>query len=131
MFLGWVLAIALSQGSRDNDRRGSNWFMQYMLQQLFQSVFMVLGFLVVAKFSRWREFRADAGGAHLAGRQQMISALQRLKAVHEAGADQAGPVNPSLQALQISGKSGGVMALFASHPPIEDRIARLQRPVIG
>jgi len=132
MFLGWVLAILLSQGSRGNDRRGGgNWFMQYMLQQLFQSVFMVLGFLVVAKFSRWREFRADAGGARLAGRDHMLAALRRLKVIHEEGADHAGPPNPSLQALQISGKSGGLIALLADHPPIEERIARLERPAIG
>jgi heat shock protein HtpX len=91
----------------------------------------VLGFLVVAKFSRWREFRADAGGARLAGRDHMLSALRRLKIIHEEGADHAGPANPSLQALQISGKSGGLLALLATHPPIEDRIARLERPVIG
>jgi heat shock protein HtpX len=132
MFLGWVLALMLSQNSRNDGRRGGgSWFMQYMMQQLFQSVFMVLGFLVVAKFSRWREFRADAGGARLAGRDHMLSALRRLKVIHEEGADHAGPPNPSLQALQISGKSGGFLALLATHPPIEDRIARLERPVIG
>jgi heat shock protein HtpX len=131
MFLGWVLALALSQNSRGNNRRGGDWFLQYMLQQLFQSVFMFLGFLVVAKFSRWREFRADAGGARLAGRDDMLSALRRLKAIHEEGADHAGPPNPALQALQISGKSGGFLALLATHPPIEERIARLERPVIG
>jgi heat shock protein HtpX len=131
-FLGWVLALLLSQNSRNDDRRGGgSWFMQYMLQQLFQSVFMVLGSLVVAKFSRWREFRADAGGAKLAGRDQMLSALRRLKVIHEAGADHAGPPNPALQTLQISGGAGGFLALLADHPPIEDRIARLERPVIG
>jgi heat shock protein HtpX len=131
MFLGWVLALVLTQSSRDDNRRGGSWFMQYMLQNLFQSVFMVLGTLVVAKFSRWREFRADAGGAKLAGRDQMLSALRRLKVIHEAGADHAGPPNPALQTLQISGGAGGFLALLADHPPIEDRIARLERPVIG
>jgi heat shock protein HtpX len=132
MFLGWVLALLLSQGSRgDNRRGGGGWYMQWMMQSLFQNVFMALGFLVVAKFSRWREFRADAGGARLAGRDHMLSALRRLKLIHEQGADHAGPPNPSLQALQISGKSGGFLALLATHPPIEDRIARLERPVIG
>jgi heat shock protein HtpX len=131
MFLGWVLALVLTQSSRDDNRRGGSWFMQYMLQNLFQSVFMVLGTLVVAKFSRWREFRADAGGARLAGRDNMLTALRRLKAIHEGGADHAGPPNPSLQALQISGPSGGLMALLATHPPIEERIARLERPVSG
>jgi heat shock protein HtpX len=128
MFLGWVLALMLS-GSRDNRRGGG--FLQWMMAQLFQSVFMVLGTLVVAKFSRWREFRADAGGAHLAGRDDMLAALRRLKVIHEAGADQAGAPSASLQALKISGKSGGFMALLADHPPIEQRIARLERPVIG
>jgi heat shock protein HtpX len=131
MFLGWVLALALTQNSRNNRRGGGGWYMQYMMQQLFQNVFMVLGFLVVAKFSRWREFRADAGGARLAGRDDMLAALRRLKVIHEEGADHTGPANASLQALQISGKSGGFMALLATHPPIEDRIARLERPVIG
>jgi len=133
MFLGWVLAIVLSQSSsRDNNNRGGgNWFMQYMLSQLFQNVFMVLGFLVVARFSRWREYRADAGGARYAGREKMLSALKRLKVVHDQGADQLGQSAPSIQALQISGKSGGFAALLATHPPIEDRIARLERPVIG
>jgi heat shock protein HtpX len=132
MFLGWVLALLLSQNSRGDGRRGGGgWFMQYMLQQLFYSVFMVLGSLVVAKFSRWREFRADAGGARLAGREDMLAALRRLKGIHEQGADHAGPPSPALQALQISGKSGGFLALLATHPPIEERIARLERPVLG
>jgi heat shock protein HtpX len=131
MFMGWVLAMVVSQGSRDDRRGGGSWFMQYMMEQLFQSVFMVLGFLVVAKFSRWREFRADAGGAKLAGRDDMLAALRKLKVIHEAGADQAGQPSASLQALQISGKTGGILALLATHPPIEERIARLERPVIG
>jgi heat shock protein HtpX len=132
MFLGYVLAILLTQNSRDGRRGGcGGWFMQYMMQQLFYSVFMVLGSLVVAKFSRWREFRADAGGAKLAGRDDMLAALRRLKVIHEEGADHAGAPNASLQALQISGKSGGLLALLADHPPIEERIARLERPVIS
>jgi len=132
MFLGWVLTLVLTQSSRDDNRRGGGgFFMQYMVYQLIQSVLMVLGTLVVAKFSRWREFRADAGGARLAGRDNMLTALRRLKVIHEGGADHAGPPNPALQALQISGPSGGLMALLATHPPIEERIARLERPVIG
>jgi heat shock protein HtpX len=133
MFLAWVLAIILTQGSsRDNrNRGGGTWFMQYMLMQLFQNVFMVLGYLVVAKFSRWREFRADAGGARYAGREKMLAALKKLQAVHEQGADQLGHNSPALQALQISGKTGGFLALLADHPPIEERIARLERPILS
>jgi heat shock protein HtpX len=105
--------------------------MEWMLMNLFQTVFMVLGMIVVNWFSRWREFRADAGGARFAGRDHMLSALRRLKAIHEAGADVAGPQQASVQALKISGRSGGFMALFASHPPLEERIARLENPTLG
>jgi heat shock protein HtpX len=131
MFLAWVLAIALTQGSDRDDDRGGNPFMQWMLMSLFQSVFMMFGMIVVCAFSRWREFRADAGGARYAGREHMISALKALQAVHEGGADLAGPQKPAFQALKISGRTGGLGALFASHPPLEERIARLENPTLG
>ena len=131
MFLARVLAFAISQSSSRDDNRGGNWFMQFILIQLFQYVFMVLGFIVVAWFSRWREFRADAGGARYAGRGEMISALKRLQAIHEQGADMAGPQQPAFQALKISGKTGTFMALFATHPPLEERIARLENPALS
>jgi heat shock protein HtpX len=131
MFLVWVLAIALSRGSDRDDVRGGNWFMQMMLMNLFQTVFMMLGMIVVCWFSRWREFRADTGGARFAGRDHMLSALKTLQAVHEGGADVAGQQQQSFQALKISGKTGGLLALFASHPPLEDRIARLEHATLG
>jgi len=131
MFLAWVLAIALSRGSDRDDDRGGNPFMEWMLMNLFQTVFMVLGMIVVCWFSRWREFRADAGGARFAGRDHMLSALKTLQAVHEGGADMAGQQQASFQALKISGKTGGLLALFASHPPLEERIARLENPTNG
>lgn len=131
MFLARVLAFALSQGSSRNDERGGNFFMEFILIQIFQVVFMALGFIVVAWFSRWREFRADAGGARFAGRDHMLSALKTLKAIHEGGADLAGPQKPAFQALKISGKTGGFLSLFATHPPIEERIARLEHPSLG
>jgi heat shock protein HtpX len=131
MFLAWILAIALTRGSDRDDERGGNPFMQWMLMQLFQTVFMLLGMIVVNAFSRWREFRADAGGARFAGREHMLSALKTLKAVHDGGADAAGSQQTAFQALKISGPSGGLAALFASHPPIEERIARLENPTLG
>ncbi len=132
-FLAWVLAIALTRGSDRDDDRGGNPFMQWILMQLFQSVFMVLGMIVVCAFSRWREFRADAGGASYAGREHMLSALKTLQAAHEGGADTAGGQQQqhAFQALKISGQSGGLLALFASHPPLEERIARLENPTLG
>lgn len=124
MFFSWVLAIALSQGSSRDDDRGGNYFMQNMLAYMFQFIFGILGYIVVAWFSRWREFRADAGGARYAGRDHMISALKALEVVHEQGADMVGAQHPSFQALKIS---GGIGSLFADHPPLEERIARLER----
>jgi heat shock protein HtpX len=132
MFLARVLAMVLSRGSSSrDDNRGGNYFMEWMLIMVFQTVFMILGMIVVNWFSRWREFRADAGGARLAGRDHMISALKALKSIHEAGADIAGDQQPAFQALKISGRTGGFAALFASHPPIEERIARLENPTLG
>jgi len=85
-----------------------------------QIVFGILASMIVAWFSRWREFRADAGSARLLGAQPMIHALRRLGGLEAGGLPQA------LQASGISGGGGGFMQLFASHPPIEERIAALQ-----
>ncbi len=85
-----------------------------------QIVFGILASLIVAWFSRWREYRADAGSARLLGPQPMVSALRRL------GGLEPGALPQALQAFGISGGGGGMMALFASHPPIEARIAALQ-----
>jgi len=88
---------------------------------LLDIAFGIIGMMVVAWFSRAREFRADAGAAGLAGRGKMIGALQRLQQntrLIETG-------HPSLATMKISGR-GGVMALLATHPPLEARIAALQ-----
>ena len=85
---------------------------------------ILLGFLasmVVAWFSRQREFRADAGGAHLAGKRKMIAALERLKSAHEMPSE----LPKQMTAFGIR-EGGGVMALFATHPPLDVRIAALQ-----
>ncbi|MFW6258877.1 MAG: M48 family metalloprotease, partial [Halochromatium sp.] len=74
-------------------------------------------------FSRFREYRADAGGARLAGREKMIAALRALQRVHEPRDLPAG----EFAAFGISGKMGqDFMALFASHPPLAQRIAALE-----
>lgn len=130
MFLARVLAFALSRGS-SRDNRGGNGFLEWIMIMVFQTVFMILGMIVVNWFSRWREFRADAGGARFAGRDHMISALKTLKSIHEAGADISGKQQPAFQALKISGQTGGFLALFASHPPLDERIARLENPTLG
>jgi heat shock protein HtpX len=101
--------------------------MQYMLVHVFEIVLSLFGLMVVAAFSRWREFRADAGGARYAGRENMINALERLREIHETPIGQySEQSSPAFQSLKISGKTGGFVALFATHPPLEERIARLR-----
>jgi heat shock protein HtpX len=84
---------------------------------------MVLGILasiIVMWFSRQREFRADHGGAQLASRKAMIAALERLQSVHTA------PLPERMAAFGISGGKSGIMRLFMTHPPLEDRIEALK-----
>lgn len=124
MFLARVLAYVVAQALRGNDREGGmSQGIYFVCVLVFQIVFMVLGSMVVMAFSRWREFRADAGGAHLAGRESMIRALQALQRDHEAVAQAKAP--PALATMQISGRDG-VMRFFMSHPPLEQRIERLR-----
>lgn len=92
----------------------------YVTQMVAQIVLSLLASMLVMWFSRYREFRADAGGANLAGRMKMIGALQALQRAHEA------PELPgALAAFGING-GGGIQRLFMSHPPLEERIAALQ-----
>jgi heat shock protein HtpX len=86
-----------------------------------QLVLGILASLIVMWFSRRREFRADAGGAQLAGRDRMIAALLRLKTAAPA------PLPDQLSAFGISGKTArGLTRLFLSHPPLDERIAALR-----
>jgi len=124
LFLARVLAFVVSQAMRSrDDGRGGNYLVQYLLVHLFEFVFSLFGWIVVCWFSRQREFRADAGGARYAGREEMIGALEALRRVHEGPALAAAAQGDSFQTLKISGKPG---KLFSTHPPIEERIARLQ-----
>lgn len=126
MFLARVLAFAISQALRDRDERGTgpSYFVQGLIRFVLEIVFMILGSMVVAAFSRWREYRADAGGARLAGRGAMVAALQKLQKTYEI-VDTEGAA-PAMEAMKISGHRGGFMRLFSSHPPLSDRIARLE-----
>jgi len=87
-------------------------------------VFGLLATIIVMHFSRQREFRADSGGARLAGREHMIGALQRLMQ------RQPGPLPDKMAAFGISGgKASGLKKLFMTHPPLEERIAALKASV--
>jgi len=92
---------------------------------VFDIVFSFLGMMVVAWFSRAREFRADAGASVLSSRNNMIAALQRLQA-NQGLVDQS---QPQLATMKINGAKG-FMALISTHPPLEARIAALQKPTL-
>ncbi len=92
----------------------------WIVSLLAQFILGILASAVVMWFSRWREFRADAGGARLAGKQKMISALRRLQAAQDA------PPLPDEMAAQAI-NAGRMQALFSSHPPLETRIAALEQ----
>lgn len=91
----------------------------YVTQMISQIVLSILASMLVMWFSRYREFRADAGGAKLAGRQKMIAALEALQRVNEPA-----PLPGQLAAFGFAG--GGVQRLFMSHPPLAERIAALR-----
>ena len=129
MFLARVLASLLSGFGKNQNRSQGGSMMSYMLfTYLFEVVFMALGFLVIAAYSRYREFRADAGGARLAGKEAMISALKSLNALKN---NEDPRQNQAIAAFKIShtGKKG-ILSLFSTHPPLEERIRRLERPPI-
>lgn len=127
MFLARVVAFAISQAMRDRDERGggTSYFLQGMIRFVLEIVFMILGSMVVAAFSRWREYRADAGGARLAGRGSMVAALRKLQATYEIVDPEM--AQASVETMKISGHRRGTLSLlFASHPPLSTRIARLE-----
>ena len=133
MFLSRVAAFAITQalrGNSDREERSSNSspILQHVLVIVFDIVFSILGSMVVAWFSRYREFRADAGGARFAGRDKMISALKALQRVYESPMmDDLPPAPDAIKAFQISSrKKGGFLAMFSTHPALEDRIHALE-----
>ncbi len=101
--------------------RGNDSAMAYFMTVMaFQAVFGVLASIIVMWFSRYREFRADSGGADLAGREKMIAALERLRSNQVDS-----QLNGQLVAFGISGKRA-FAEMFMSHPPLEKRIAALK-----
>jgi len=94
---------------------------------IFDILFSVLGSLAVAAFSRRREFKADAGGARLAGRNNMIAALEKLQRTYSLGIDNSAP---SMAAMKISGSPKWMQA-FSSHPPLEVRIEALKKASVA
>ncbi len=118
VFLSRVIGHVVDRVILKNERgHGIGFFISSMAAQL---VLGVLANMIVMWFSRYREFRADAGGAALAGRGKMIAALRRLQQAHDPQ-----PLPDEMAAFGING--GKLQALFSSHPPLERRIAALEQ----
>ena len=121
IFLSRVIGYFVDKVLLRNDRDGVG-IGYYISVFVLDMVFGVLAAIIVAWFSRQREYRADAGSAQLLGRKQpMINALARL------GGLDPGQLPKTVANMGISSRGSGVMALFSSHPPVEDRIAALQQ----
>lgn len=116
--VGRVVDGAIS-GNRENDGPGFGYF---IIVFVLEMIFGVFASIIAMWFSRYREFRADEGGAKLAGRQKMIAALERLAQMH----------GESSLPKQVAafGISGGMRSLLSSHPPLEDRIAALRQQAV-
>ncbi len=130
MIVARILAdMAISAMSKDN--RGGSFFMRMMLYQVFAGVLGILGSIITSSFSRRREFRADSGGARLAGRDKMTKALERLQAQSfPPQNEQQIKAASAMQALKISsgrrGEGFSLRKLLSTHPPLQDRIRRLK-----
>ncbi len=118
MFLARVAGFFASQ-LVDEEKRP---MVQLVVVIALEILLGILGMIVVSSFSRRREYRADAGAAALSGKRNMIAALERLKANSQLSKTDD---QPAIASLKISGKSGSLMKLFATHPDLDDRIARL------
>lgn len=122
IFAARVLANVVANAISKDERPG--FFIQFGLIIAFEILFSLLGAIVVNAFSRFREYRADHGGAKLAGRDKMIAALERLKST----VDLIDEEQQAVASLKISGRNkSALQMLFASHPPLDQRIQRLQR----
>jgi heat shock protein HtpX len=122
IFLARIIGSLIDRTLFKNDREesGIGYFLTTMVAQI---VLGILASMIVSWYSRRREFRADRGGADLAGTGSMIAALQALKQSH------GNPMPPQMRAFGINtGAAGGFMRLFMTHPPLDERIAALQSP---
>lgn len=123
IFLARIIASVLNQFLRSDEEEGGGLgFFAYMgVVIVLELIFGILASIIVMWFSRQREFRADAGGARLAGRGKMIAALERLRQGMEPS-----HLPDQLAAFGIRGRRSGLTQLFMSHPPLEERIAALK-----
>ncbi|EWH12238.1 heat shock protein HtpX [Catenovulum agarivorans DS-2] len=120
IFLARVVAGIISNATRgNNNESGMGGLAYFATVFVLEILFGILASIVVAWFSRQREYRADTGGAYLASRQSMIAALEKLKHSQESR------LEGSMMAFGINGKNK-LASLFASHPPLDERIQALK-----
>ncbi|MCX7905195.1 MAG: protease HtpX [Elusimicrobiales bacterium] len=120
MFLARIIAFVLT--SRKNDEGESSPWLRYFITMILEILLSFFAMILVAWFSRLREFKADEGGARLAGKDKMIAALRKLKkTIERADLTQ----NEAIYAFKIS-SSSKFMKLFSTHPPLDERIRRLE-----
>ena len=124
MFISRVAAYAIAQQVKEESRHTVNWIVTFVLQM----VLGILGMIVVAWFSRYREFKADAGSAKYAGVSKMTSALQALLNTQSPALAMAAEEAPSLSVMKISSPLSKLGWLFSTHPPLQDRIKALNAP---
>jgi heat shock protein HtpX len=117
--LGAMIGSAINNASESAGEALGN-VVYFIVRIVLEILLSIVASIIVMWFSRWREFRADAGGAQLAGRDKMIAALRRLQAMHEPSRLPA-----QISAFGING-GGGFMRLFMSHPPLDERIRALE-----
>ena len=117
IFLSRVIANVVAS-SRNGDEESRSSGIYFLVSMVLEILFGILASIIAMWFSRYREYRADAGSAHLVGKEKMIAALQRLQQIHEPQ-----EMEGSLNAFMINGKRS---ELFMSHPPLEKRIEALR-----
>lgn len=120
MFLARIIAMAIDSFLSDDDGGGLGYFGYVMIVMLLETVLMILASIPIAAFSRFREFRADAGSARITSPGAMASALHRLSEMTKIPARK-----DSFATAKIS--SSKRVSIFATHPPLEERISRLRK----
>ncbi len=124
MFFARVVSFAITSAMRGDRDEGPSRLVQFGLTFLFEMIFGLLGSIVVASFSRYREYRADSGSAKIAGRDKMVSSLEALRRL--TGVSEVEAAHPSMASLKISNRPSGFFALLSTHPTLESRIQRLR-----
>ena len=128
MFLARILAYAIASSGRSRDQNSNFSYMSFHLfTMLFQTIFMLFGTVGICAFSRRREYKADFGGARLAGKDKMIEALNTLRILQEIKDPSPQNQNASFNAFKISNFSKKSLYLFSTHPSLPDRIERLKK----